>query len=73
MAAVLKQVHFDASEFLEAIAALLMVMVVPQENVAHSTITTNPTYQVPPHSNSPLIDTLPTRQCSTPLRHFGAA
>ena len=44
MAAVLKQVHFDASKFLESIAALLMAMVVPQENVAHSIITTNPTY-----------------------------
>ena len=73
MAAVLKQVHFDAGKFLESVAALLMAMVVPQENVAHSAITTNPTYQVPPHSNSPLIHTLPTRQCSTPLRHFGAA
>ena len=62
MAAVLKQVHFDASKFLEAIAALLMVMVVPQENVAHSTITTTPTYKVPPHSNSPLIHALPYRQ-----------
>ena len=52
MAAVLKQVHFDAGKFLESVAALLMAMVVPQENVAHSTITTNPTYQVPPRSNS---------------------
>ena len=62
MAAVLKQVHFDASKFLEAIAALLMVIVVPQENVAHSTITTTPTYKVPPRSNSPLIHALPARQ-----------
>ena len=68
MAAVLKQVHFDAGKFLESVAALLMAMVVPQENVAHSTITamhvrtTNPTYQVPPRSNSPLIHALPYRQ-----------
>ena len=54
MAAVLKQVHFDAGKFLESVAALLMAMVVPQENVAHSTITTTPTYKVPPRSNSPL-------------------